>query len=66
MTSLGPITAIDVSSTKTACFVARADENGGLRVVGIGCQASRGIQAGTIVNMEAAEQSIAAAVNAAE
>ena len=66
MTSLGPIAAIDVGSTKTACFVARADENGGLRVVGIGCQASRGIQAGTIVNMEAAEQSIAAAVNAAE
>jgi len=62
----GLIAAVDIGSTKTVCFVARADDAGGLRVVGIGCQASRGIQAGTIVNMEAAEQSIAMAVNGAE
>ncbi|MBC6441347.1 MAG: cell division protein FtsA [Rhodospirillales bacterium] len=62
----GLIAAVDVGSTKTVCFVARSDDGGGLRVVGIGCQASRGVQAGTIVNMEAAEQSIAAAVNGAE
>jgi cell division protein FtsA len=62
----GLIAAVDIGSTKVVCFVARADDNGGLRVVGIGCQASRGIQAGTIVNMDAAEQSISAAVHAAE
>jgi len=62
----GLIAAVDIGSTKVVCFVARTDDNGGLRVVGIGCQASRGVQAGTIVNMEAAEQCIAAAVNAAE
>ncbi|MBN35076.1 MAG: cell division protein FtsA [Rhodospirillaceae bacterium] len=62
----GLIAAVDIGSTKTVCFVVRADDNAGLRVVGIGCQASRGVQAGSIVNMEAAEQSIAAAVNAAE
>ena len=60
------IAAVDVGSTKVACFVARSDDNGGLRVVGIGCQASRGVQAGTIVDMDAAEQSIAGAVIGAE
>jgi len=62
----GLVAAIDIGSTKVCCFVARPDDNGGLRVTGIGCQASRGVHAGTVVNMEAAEESIAAAVNAAE
>ena len=60
------IAAVDVGSTKVACFVARSDDNDGLRVVGVGCQASRGVQAGAIVDMDAAEQSIAGAVMGAE
>ena len=66
MNAPGTLAAVDVGSTKTVCFVARADDAGGLRVVGIGCHASRGIRAGTVADMEAAEQSIVQVVNAAE
>ncbi|MGQ0663352.1 MAG: cell division protein FtsA [Pseudomonadota bacterium] len=61
----GPIAALDVGSTKVACFVARA-EAGALRVVGIGHQVSKGVRCGTIVDMDQAEASILNAVSAAE
>jgi cell division protein FtsA len=60
------IAALDVGTTKVCCFVARVEEEGAVKVVGIGHQLSRGLRAGTIVDMEAAEQSIAHAVHAAE
>lgn len=59
------IAALDIGSTKVCCFVARmADEN--VRVVGIGHQVSRGLRAGAITDMDEAEESIRAAVDAAE
>ncbi|WP_439817443.1 cell division protein FtsA [Zavarzinia sp. CC-PAN008] len=59
------VAALDVGTSKVACFIARFE--GGLpRVVGVGQQASRGMRAGTITDMEATEQSIRAAVEAAE
>lgn len=61
----GLIAGLDVGTTKICCFIARI-EQGGVRVVGIGHQVSRGLRAGTVVDMEAVEESIRAAVDAAE
>jgi cell division protein FtsA len=61
----GFIAGLDVGTTKVCCFVARID-GAGMRVVGIGHQVSRGIRSGAVVDMDAAEESIRAAVDAAE
>ena len=61
----GPIAALDIGSTKIACFVAKS-EGDIVRVVGIGYQVSRGIRGGAIVDMEAAAESILNAVASAE
>jgi cell division protein FtsA len=61
----GLISALDVGSSKVCCFIARV-EGDSVRVVGIGHQVSHGVRAGVIVDMAAAEQSIRAAVHAAE
>lgn len=60
------IAALDVGTTKVCCFVARIEDAGEIRVVGIGHQVSRGLRTGTIVDMDAAAQAIAHAVHAAE
>lgn len=62
----GTIAALDVGSTKVCCFIARVDEQEQIRIVGVGHQLAAGIRAGAIVDMEAAETSIGAAVHAAE
>jgi len=62
----GLIVALDVGSTKVCCFIARAEDDGGLRVLGIGHQLSRGMKGGSVVDMEDAETAIRAAVDAAE
>ena len=62
----GLIAALDIGTTKVCCFIARADGHHPLRVIGIGHQLAEGIRAGTIVDMDAAETSILAAVHAAE
>ncbi|MCW5732454.1 MAG: cell division protein FtsA [Alphaproteobacteria bacterium] len=61
----GLIAGLDVGSTKVCCFIARADQNG-IRLVGIGHQVSRGLRSGSVIDMDAAEESIRAAVDAAE
>ena len=60
------IAALDVGTTKVCCFIAALDDNGQVRVTGIGHHVSDGLKAGSIVDMEAAETSIRAAVHAAE
>jgi cell division protein FtsA len=61
------IAALDIGSSKIACFIARVrDESGNVDVIGIGHQASHGIRAGTVVDLDAAELSIRQAVHAAE
>jgi len=60
------ITALDIGTSKICCFIAKTDDNGRARVTGIGHQASAGIKAGAIVSMEDAQQSVIAAVYAAE
>ncbi len=58
--------ALDIGSSKVCCFIARIDDDGHPRVVGIGQQASRGIKGGAIVDMDLAEASVLNAVHAAE
>lgn len=61
----GLLAALDVGSSKVCCFIARADA-GTLRVIGIGHQLSRGLRSGNVIDMDAAEGSIRAAVETAE
>jgi len=58
------IAAIDIGTTKTCCFIARAEAEP--RILGIGHQIARGLRGGTIVDLDAAGESIRAAVHAAE
>jgi cell division protein FtsA len=61
------IAALDIGSSKISCFIARVrDDDGNIDVIGIGHQASRGVKSGTVVDLDAAEASIRAAVHAAE
>jgi len=62
----GLIAALDVGSTKVCCFLARVQEDGHPRIVGIGHQVARGMRAGAVVDLEELEHSIRASVDAAE
>ena len=63
---VGLVAALDVGTTKVSCFIARTNGEGGLTVTGIGHHVARGLRAGAVVDMDAAENSICAAVDAAE
>lgn len=60
------IAALDIGSSKICCFIAEVGHHGLIDVVGIGHQASRGVKAGTIIDLKAAETAVAHAVEAAE
>lgn len=68
----GTIAALDVGTSKISCFIARiepgrmANGHAPVRVIGIGHQISRGIRAGMVVDMDAAEEAIRVSVDAAE
>ncbi len=46
----GLIAALDVGTTKVCCFIARANDDGSLKVLGIGHQLSRGMRNGAVVD----------------
>ncbi len=60
------IAAIDIGSSKICCFIAEIKSHGTIEVLGIGHQASKGVKAGVIIDLKAAETAIAHAVEAAE
>ncbi|QVQ35890.1 cell division protein FtsA [Pseudochrobactrum algeriensis] len=70
------LTVLDVGSSKVSCVIARLrprDESAFLPgrthrmdVLGIGYQKSRGVKSGVVIDLDAAEQSIRLAVDAAE
>ena len=60
------IAALDIGSSKICCFIAELKSHGTIEVIGIGHQASKGVRAGTIVDLRAAEEAVALAVEAAE
>lgn len=66
----GLIAALDIGTTKVVCLigrpVTRIDGKTTIKVEGIGHQVSRGLKAGTIVDLDQAEASIRATVEAAE
>jgi cell division protein FtsA len=69
----GIVAALDIGSSKIACLIAeikppssRGDDRATLKVLGVGHQAARGVKAGTIVDIDAAERAIRLAVDAAE
>ena len=62
----GIIAALDVGSSKTCCFIAHANTEGGIRVIGVAQQASAGVRNGSVVDMDAAQNAVLTAVSAAE
>ena len=60
------IAALDIGTSKVACFIGRVEHHGALKVVGVGHTLSKGIRAGIITDIAEAEASINAAVYAAE
>jgi cell division protein FtsA len=62
----GLIAALDIGTSKIACFIARIDDGGAIRVVGIGHHASDGVRSGMIAEVEPAENAILTTVHAAE
>ena len=66
----GIVAALDVGSTKVACFIVKSvpgrDGAPQLKVIGVGHHASRGVRGAAVVDINAAEGSIRAAVEQAE
>lgn len=62
----GIVAVLDMGDTKIACFIARVDHEGRLKIMGIGHQVAKGMRAGIITDMNDVENSIVAAVHAAE
>ncbi|MHA6287212.1 cell division protein FtsA [Maricaulis sp. CAU 1757] len=65
----GVCAALDVGTSKIACFIAKSDQTVSgprPRVVGVGHQSSRGVRAGAVVDMDAAADAIRTAVEQAE
>lgn len=61
------LAALDIGSTKIACFIARVvDDEGTLEVLGVGHQLSDGVKNGGITDLAAAEAVIRRTVHAAE
>lgn len=65
----GVCAALDVGSSKIACFIAKTDQTIAgprPRMVGVGHQSSRGVRGGAVVDMDAAADAIRGAVEQAE
>ena len=62
----GPFGVLDIGSSKVCCLIGRVDPGQGLRVIGFGLHASRGVRGGGITGIEDAEFAITKAVGAAE
>ena len=62
----GPFGVLDIGSSKICCLIGRVESDGVIRVVGTGLQASKGVRAGGIVDLEAAYHAIQRTVAEAE
>ncbi|MYF07008.1 MAG: cell division protein FtsA, partial [Rhodospirillaceae bacterium] len=60
------VAALDIGTSKVTCIIAQLLPAGQLRVVGIGKRDMKGMERGSIVNMDAARDSIANTVHIAE
>jgi cell division protein FtsA len=76
VTAKGLVAALDIGTTKITCLIGEAvqqrhhapddEERPGVRILGFGHQASRGVRNGMIVDVDQAERAIRLAVDAAE
>jgi len=57
---------IDIGTTKTCTLVAREEESGVFRILGVGIEPSQGLRRGVVVDLEAAAQVVARSVDKAE
>lgn len=61
------VAALDVGSHKNACLIGRiVDEQGGIEVLGVGYQSSKGVKNGLVSNLDAADSAIRKTVHSAE
>jgi cell division protein FtsA len=60
------ICALDIGTTKVACFIASRGEDDELQVTGVGHYRAKGMRSGQVTNLDEAEASVRAAVDAAE
>jgi cell division protein FtsA len=60
------IAGLDIGTTKIVAMVAEPDENGELRILGVGQSASHGLRRGVVVNLEKTILSVQAAIEEAE
>jgi len=60
------ITSIDVGTTKICTTIAEYNDNGGIRVVGVGLSPSHGLHKGLVVNINEAREAIRDSVRKAE
>lgn len=60
------IAALDIGSSKIACFIAKVDGDGPPRVTGIGHHVSAGMRNGAVANIEALQNAISSTVASAE
>jgi len=60
------VVGLDIGTTKVCCVIAEIDEAHGVRVIGLGEAASRGLRKGVVVNLDATVEAIRGAVAAAE
>ena len=65
-TRTGLIAALDIGSSKICCLLAHSANDGGIRVVGVGHHASKGVRGGAVIDMDAAQNATLKAVCAAE
>jgi cell division protein FtsA len=60
------VAVLDLGTSKTACFIAKLEEDGWPTVIGVGHQPSKGLRSGAVVDIEGARAAVTAAVHAAE
>lgn len=60
------VVGIDIGTTKVCTLVARVEGERSLRILGVGIEPAQGIRKGTIVDLQAASQSIARSIEKAE
>lgn len=60
------IVGIDIGTTKVCTLVARLEEHARMRILGVGVEPSLGMRKGVVVDMKAASEAIARAIDKAE
>ena len=62
----GIIVALDIGSTSVRAVICERDEDGTLKIIGVGTRPSTGLRKGVVVNIEATLRAVAAAIEDAE